>query len=270
MNIRSATEPPAGKDHRPLPSYVVDAPRRAASVMLLREGAAGLEVLLLKRHQRSDVHGGVHVFPGGKVDESDAIASRARFRDGHGLQSRFGDSGVDAGQAAILYAAALRELAEECGVNIADTASMHPHSRWITPQPSTSPKRFDTWFFVAPLPAGEVARHDQHEVVESLWLRPRDALQAFWLGTIQLAVPQLMSLAALARHPGVQSALDAAHDGRPPLIQPEHVAQGADRVLAFPGDPLHSVGQVATPGPTRLVWHAGRYEPVAGFEAFFQ
>ncbi|MEO9230730.1 MAG: NUDIX hydrolase [Devosia sp.] len=252
------------------PTAIVDTPlRSAATVMLLRDGLAGMEVLLLKRHMRSDVHGGVHVFPGGKVDEADGEAARQRFGDGMALQPAFGDAGITPAHGATLYIAALRELAEECAVVIEDVAAMHPHSRWITPQPSTSPKRFDTWFFLALLPVGAIPQHDNHEAVESVWLRPRDALRRYWDGSIQLAPPQIMSLAALARHDTAQDALMAAHAARPPCVQPEHIGEGEERLLAFPGDPAHSVAQAAIPGPTRLIWRAQRYEPLVGFDGFF-
>ncbi len=232
----------------PEPRFVNEAPRLSASIMLLRDAPGAPEVLLLKRHQRSDVHGGVHVFPGGKVDPRDAPGSPL----------------IDT-----VRAAALRELAEECGVRGLDAGQLQAHSRWITPQPSTSPKRFDTWFFVARLPAGERPHHDGHETVESLWLRPRDALQRYWLGHLLLAPPQLVNLATLARHADVAQALASAAARPAPLVQPEHALDGGTRVLAFPGDPAHSVTEQALAGPTRLVWRGGRYEPAAGLDGFF-
>lgn len=252
---------------QPTLTQLSSVPRSAATVMLLRDGAAGLEVLLLKRHLRSDVHGGVHVFPGGKVDEADSAAAAARFGDGAALQPGFGDPAITAAQAAVIYTAAMRELFEECAVQIEDARGMHPHSRWITPALSTSSKRFDTWFFVALLPEGAVPRHDDHEAVESIWLRPRDALGLFWDGTIALAPPQIMSLVALSRHATAQKALVEARARFPPLVQPEHIGQGDERVIAFPGDAQHSVARVAIPGPSRLIFRGARFEPVDGFDA---
>src|SRR5574337_685727 len=76
----SAGAPPATME--PASAAVTDPPRAAATVVLLRDGAAGLEVLLLRRHSRSDVLGGVYVFPGGKVDPADAgPAWPARLED---------------------------------------------------------------------------------------------------------------------------------------------------------------------------------------------
>ena len=244
-------------------------PRLAATVMLLRDSDAGLEVLLLERHLRSDVHGGVHVFPGGKVDLDDEPAALARFGDGAPLQPGFASTDVSSALAAILYTAALRELREECGVCIEDTTVMHPHSRWITPTLSTSIKRFDTWFFVAVLPEGAIARHDDHEVVGTVWLRPRDAIGLFRDRTIQLAPPQIMSLVSLSQYPSALLALNAARSSRPPLVQPEHVGREAQRMIAFPGEGLHSVASVAIAGPTRLVFRKDRYEPEDGFDTLW-
>ncbi len=241
--------------------------RLAATVMLLRGGAEDLEVLLIKRHLRSDVHGGVHVFPGGKVDVADTDLARQRFGTAHGLQRGFGREDMLAGQSATLYAAALRELQEECGIAVTDVTTVHPHSRWITPEPS--PKRFDTWFFVALLPEGAEPVVDNHEAVEYVWLRPRAALQAFWSGHIQLAPPQIMSLVALGRHTSALAVLDGARKARPPLVQPEHIGDLGERAIALPGDEAHSVSTRALPGPSRLVFRHGRFEPLDGFDAFF-
>ncbi len=100
---------------------VNEAPRPAATLVLLRDGASGLEVFLLKRHGLSDILGGAYVFPGGKLDPLD------------------------------------------CELD----ADLHLDQ---TPQaPSVMNKRFDTRFFLAALPAGQDAQHDNRETVESVW-----------------------------------------------------------------------------------------------------
>lgn len=239
----------------------MDDARLAATVMLLRDGEGGcLEVLLLKRHLRSDVHGGVHVFPGGKVDDADAALARERFGDAHTLAPAFGDPLMTSASAATLHVAALRELEEECGICMPDGSPLVPCSRWITPLTTQVRKRFDTWFFVGRMPAGAVAQHDDHEAVESRWWRPREALESYRRGTILLAPPQIMSLVGLARHRSAESVLRHARAVRPGRIQPEHVEDGADRVLVFPGDSLHSVAERAMPGPSRLLMRDGRFE----------
>ena len=98
-------------------------------------------------------------------------------------------------------------------------ARARPWSRWITPlQALSSPgKRFDTHFFIASAPARQDARHDAHEAVQSAWMRPRAALESYWRGEIVLAPPQVMSLAHLARHSGVDAMLAEADS--PPALR---------------------------------------------------
>ena len=283
---------------------VTTPPRPAATVVLLRDAPAGLEVFLMKRHGLSDVLGGAYVFPGGKVDAADADLDMATHGDQpmQTLHAGLGEADISETTAGALYVAALREAFEECGVLFAQgssaqpatqaaallrqghsfnavlaqmalrlqTRSLLPWSRWITPtQPSVMNKRFDTRFFVAAVPNGQVARHDDFETTESIWLSPREALQQYWAGQIELAPPQIMSLAHLARHSAVDSVLAAARARRPPVIQPESFNDDSGRVICYPGDARHSVRELALPGPTRLHYRNKRFEPAAGFEALF-
>ncbi len=151
------------------------------------------------------------------------------------------------------------------------TRGLAPWSRWITPKmASVSTKRFDTRFFVAAIPHAQVARHDDFETTESVWLSPRAALEQYWARDIELAPPQIMSLAHLARHNTVETVLAEARTKTPPLVCPEpHEAKG-ERVLCYPGDARHSVELRAMPGPTRLIYRNRRFEPTEGFEALFQ
>ena len=119
------------------------------------------------------------------------------------------------------------------------------------------------------VPAGQHAQHDNHEATESVWLPPRVALEQYWTGQIELAPPQIMSLAHLARHGSVQSVLEGARSQHPPLIFPETFDDNGTRVLCYPGDPAHSVSARALPGPTRLLYRKGRFAPMDGFEALF-
>ncbi|MEO7639775.1 MAG: NUDIX hydrolase, partial [Ramlibacter sp.] len=93
-------------------------PRPAATVVMLRDGVAGLEVFLIRRHGLSDVLGGAYVFPGGKVDAQDARLDTAAHLDqpASALHVRLGEPALDVLQAAGLYVAALREAFEESGV----------------------------------------------------------------------------------------------------------------------------------------------------------
>ena len=283
---------------------VTGPPRPAATVVMLREGIDGMEVFLLKRHGLSDVLGGAYVFPGGKVDRFDAELDMAAHLDQPlpDLHAALNEPDIDALTAAGLYIAAIREAFEESGILFAqgashthaaqatqllrqghafdevlaqmqlrlDTRRLAPWSRWITPKvPSLTTKRFDTRFFVAAVPPGQIAVHDNIEATESIWLGPRAALEQYRDGHIMLAPPQIMSLAHLARHNTVQSVLHEARSRMPPVIAPEPFEHEGTRVICYPGDERHSVGERALPGPTRLHYRNKKFEPTGGFEALF-
>ena len=274
-------------------------PRDAATVVLLRDGERGLEVFLVKRHGLSDVLGGAYVFPGGKLDAADCEAAHhAHFdRASQDLHASLGESETDPATACGLFVAALRETFEESGVLFAaasgpepeapptgcdfharlaaqqlrlHTSAVQPWTRWITPRmPSVSNKRFDTRFFIAAMPKGQFAAHDNVETTQSAWLAPRAALAQYWEGEIELAPPQIMSLAHLSRHSTVASALVEAASRRPPMVMPEAFNEGGERVICYPGDPQHSVAVRALPGPSRLFWRNQRFEAESGFNALF-
>jgi 8-oxo-dGTP pyrophosphatase MutT (NUDIX family) len=283
---------------------VATAPRDAATVIILRDGPQGLEVFLVKRHGLSDVLGGAYVFPGGKLDASDSLLDPGAHLDQSDsiLHTALAEAQLAPSQARGLFVAALREAFEECGVLFAQdaehghslqlaaqvqagrafnqalgdlqlrlqTRALLPWSRWITPKASSvSRKRFDTRFFVAALPAGQHARHDNVETTQSVWLTPRTALQRYWARDIEMAPPQIMTLAHLSRFTDVDSVLQAARQSAPPLIEPEHIDDAGERAICYPGDARHSVATVAMPGPTRLQMRQQRFEPAGGFEALF-
>lgn len=247
---------------------VTTPPRDAASVILLRPSATGrLQVLMLRRHDNSDVLGGAYVFPGGKVDPNDGAARLPRARD---MTERLGEPGLSESEAAALYQAAARETLEEAAVELA-LDQLFPWSRWITPRkPSMMSKRFDTRFFVAVLPGDQAVQHDDHETVETLWVEPRAALERYWDHGMRLAPPQIMSLSHLARFATPGQAIEDARSRRPGLVEPESFTVGSRRVLVYPGDTRHSVVERALPGPTRLYWRNDRFEPEHGFDGFFE
>jgi 8-oxo-dGTP pyrophosphatase MutT (NUDIX family) len=249
-----------------------DSPIRAsATVVMLRDAPSGLQVFLLQRHGLSDVLGGAYVFPGGKVDALDADeALHARLdRTRESLHAALHEPHLSPAEAAAIFVAALRETFEEAGVRLA-ASDLVPWSRWITPAVGgVVRKRFDTRFFLACLPPGQQARHDEHETTASAWLAPREALGQYWDGQIQLAPPQIMSLAHLARHATAREAIAAARTRHPPLVHPEPFEHEGMRVICYPGDERHSVRERALPGPTRLHWRGGRFEPAGGFDALF-
>src|SRR2546425_2590420 len=92
------------------------APRDSATVILLRDGAEGLEVFMLERHLRSDFAGGAYVFPGGTIDERDTAAEAARYLDGPGASDAAALIDAPEERALAFYLCAIRETFEEAGV----------------------------------------------------------------------------------------------------------------------------------------------------------
>jgi len=275
-------------------------PLDAATVVLLRDGPGGLQVLLMRRHQASNVLGGAYVFPGGKLDAEDQNPAwpKRLSQNSAILQERLGEADIPGARASGLFVAAMREAYEECRVLLgcaqhaepqatAILQALHggqswheafqaqaltlyteplvPWCRWITPrQASVTNKRFDTRFFVTQVPDNQLAEHDNHEATEALWIQPRQALQRYWDREIELAPPQIMSLVHLSKHPHAQSVLTEAQGRRPPVIEPEPFDQDGIRTICYPGDPRHSVRQAAFPGPSRLKFINKRFEPELG------
>lgn len=288
-------------------SEITTPPAPAATVILLRSGQPGLQVLLQKRHTTMDVLGGAYVFPGGKVDPDDHHPDLHPRMDGtpSQLADALGQMDIAPPLAAAFHIAALRELAEESTIWLGQgvmpnhkekvaqligqlqqgqafsalaasldlhlpVRALHAWSRWITPRKaSVTTKRFDTLFFVAALPEGQTASHDHQEATDSLWLSPREALQQYWDHQVSLAPPQIMTLAHLARFDSPAAVLAHAASRPPFLVEPEPQDKTGTRWLCYPGDTEHSDPVQHMPGPTRLAWNNKRFEPANGFEAFF-
>jgi len=168
----------------------VTAIRTAATLVLMRDGAGAIEVLLLQRPDRGSFAGG-WVFPGGKVEPVDAVS------DDLELTARN---------------AAVRETAEETGL-VAAPESLVPLSHWSPPVQLDT--KFLTWFFVAEAPDGEIVPQPS-EVVDHLWIRPADALKRHGAGELRLFPPTWVTLDTLMAYPTVDSALAALrrHDLR--------------------------------------------------------
>ena len=159
-------------------------PIPAATVVLVRDAADGLETLMLRRNARG-AFGGMWVFPGGRVDPDDG-------EDEHGARR-----------------AAVRETMEEASL-VVDPAALVPFAHW-TPPP-VAPKRFATWFFLAPAPEGIVAV-DGSEIHEHIWVTPADAIELRDAGQIELAPPTFVTLHRLSQFADVASLLRDAANG---------------------------------------------------------
>jgi 8-oxo-dGTP pyrophosphatase MutT (NUDIX family) len=180
------------------PSGAAAAP--AATVVILRDGDDGLEVLLGRRSSKLAFHGGAWVFPGGRVDPDD-----------------YGGDSEDVVAAA--RRAAVREAREEAGVEV-DAGTLVHVSNWTTPD--ISPKRFATWFFaaVANTDDAPVEQADGVETEVVAWFRPADAIAARERGEIELAPPQYVTLLMLVDHATATDALAAIAREDPYDFQP--------------------------------------------------
>src|SRR5580704_11153318 len=234
-------------------------PRDAATVILVRpetapesrpesrpESApeietAGVEVYLLLRTQALEFAPGACVFPGGSVDARDADPSIAETGWAGPAPADFGHLlGVPADRARALVCAAVRETFEESGVLRADLLT--PWARWITPE--VSPRRFDTWFFAAALPAGQLAGLAPADQLAGLpaagpgesdsgtWWRPAAALEAARAGQITLLPPTAVTLAELTAYQDVAGILGERRMITPLL--PKVVVEDERAWLAMP------------------------------------
>jgi 8-oxo-dGTP pyrophosphatase MutT (NUDIX family) len=190
-------------------------PRDAASVILLRRGGRhsdrALEVLLLKRSEDSSFMPGVWVFPGGTRDPEDG-EGEAGYR-----------------------ACALRELNEEAGIELEDSAELVPYSRWITPE--VVPVRFDTWFFLTLAPGHSPPRPDGFETTDAAWFEPRGALDAHLAGELDLVFPTIKQLESLLPYATSAQALEAARGREIEPIMPKVVGERGDHRIVLPGEP---------------------------------
>jgi 8-oxo-dGTP pyrophosphatase MutT (NUDIX family) len=216
--------------------------RPAATVVLLRDGAGGPEVLMVRRHRGSSFMADAYVFPGGRIEPEDGE-----------------------GEAAYAVGAA-RELAEEAGVTV-DPSTLVPFARWVTP--SAEGKRFDARFFVAAAPPGQTAHHDSVETVDSLWATPAEVLARYERGELKLPPPTIRNLEDLAPHATVAAALAWARGRVVTAILPKLVAVDATIAIVLPWDPeyanLPGEGMVIEPThpaarpPSRFVLVEGRW-----------
>src|SRR5687767_11110744 len=193
---------PLDPDFEPAPT------RAAATILLLRRGGKHadrkLEVLLVKRNEGARFMPGVWVFPGGRVEADELIA---------GVSGA--ETDVDADELAH-RAAAIRELAEEAGIQLEISSELVPWSRWITPEPV--PIRFDTRFYLALAPAHSPPKADGSEVTDAAWMNPQDALERGARGEIELVFPTIKQLESLAPYATADEAMDAA---RAMVVEPK-------------------------------------------------
>lgn len=213
--------------------------RAAATVLLLRDSEAGIEVLMTRRSDRASFAPGAYVFPGGQIDAADEAAQRIATH-------RPTQSGLQLTQAI----AAIREGFEELGVLLARHADGRPVSaediasmdrsttspvsfvaqceqrglllasdqvftlaHWITDR--DLPKRFDVPFLVARMPEGQMPTADESEQFEPCWVRPADALARHAAGSFFMIFPTVRTLQRLAAYAKVDAVLQACAGEKP-------------------------------------------------------
>jgi 8-oxo-dGTP pyrophosphatase MutT (NUDIX family) len=162
-------------------------PHPSATVVIVRDGKEGVEVLMVQRNVELAFHGGAWVFPGGRVDPVD----RERAANGELLEAA--------------RHAAVREAEEEAGVTLAPD-ELTPFARWVTPE--ALPKRFVTWFFVCVVPESEI-HIDGGEVVDHRWIAPASALAAHAKGELDLPAPTYVTLLDLSAYSTARAAAEA-------------------------------------------------------------
>jgi 8-oxo-dGTP pyrophosphatase MutT (NUDIX family) len=247
--------------------------RDAATVVLLRDSSAGIEVYLLRRVRAMAAFGGMTVFPGGGVDPAD-VADVTVPWVGPEPDEWTGPLSAGTALARGLVCAAVRETFEESGVLlagagpdqvVADTAEweaerraletrelslsrlfadrglhlradlLRPWAHWITPE--IEHRRFDTRFFVAALPAGQRTRDVAGEADHAAWVRPAEALDQLARGERVMVPPTAMTLADLTAYGTVAEVLDAALDRRvEPLLPRLHRTEDGRVQFLVPGD----------------------------------
>jgi 8-oxo-dGTP pyrophosphatase MutT (NUDIX family) len=202
-------------------------PIPAATVVLARDGVDGLEVLMLRRSSRG-TFGGMWVFPGGQVENDDIDASAA-------------DEELTAARQA-----AVREAHEEAAVVI-DVDALVTFSHWLPPP--VAPKRFSTWFFLAPAPDALEVAVDNREIRDHEWLRPVDAIARRDAGEIELAPPTWVTLWRLSGVDTVSEAVRLAGESEPQHFETHMYFLDGIPVAVWHDDVAYDDGDLGQPGP---------------------
>lgn len=234
--------------------------RPAATVMIVRDApatdehpTAGVEVFMLRRTLAAAFGSGMYVFPGGRVETSDGddletshrlAAVRECFEEAGVLLARTSDGRhVADGHPAL----AARHGVHDGSVDLLSLCAehrLHPAldemvwvSHWITPMGES--RRFDTRFYLVPAPVEQTSAHDDNETIDSLWVRPAEALARQAAGELMMMPPTIKNLQFLSHFATVHDAIEHARTLPPPECVLPRIRRDADgRItgVAMPGD----------------------------------
>jgi 8-oxo-dGTP pyrophosphatase MutT (NUDIX family) len=258
---------------------IVANPRPAATVVVLRDGPAGPEVFMVRRHEGTAFMGGAHVFPGGRVDAADRDADDTWCSGMAGAARQL--DGLPPADAVAYHVAAARELFEEAGVLLArhpdgdyvslagaadherlkqDRTRVHDAATTLRAviererlrlaldalvlfahwvTPPIDSRQFDTRFFMTRIPPHQTPAHDDTETTHSLWARPADAIARAERDEIVLPPPTWSTLRELEPFESVKEALAWARRRTVIRRMPKAIERDGHRMLLLPGDPLH-------------------------------
>ncbi|EAQ00513.1 hypothetical protein JNB_10079 [Janibacter sp. HTCC2649] len=167
-------------------------PRRAATVLVVRDTSDGPSVFVQRRVPTMEFAPSMYVFPGGGVDAGDADVDL----DAGALEALAARMELPAIDAKPLVAAAIREVEEECGLQLSVT-ELVPRAHWVTP--AFEKRRYDTWFFAALMPEGQTPVGVSGETDHDAWVTPQSLLAAYAEGRAVMLPPTVVMLEQLAQ-----------------------------------------------------------------------
>jgi 8-oxo-dGTP pyrophosphatase MutT (NUDIX family) len=260
-------------------------PKKASSVILLRNTAKGVETFLIQRHVASSFMGGLYAFPGGNLEVEDF--SEELLAHVEGIAGKEASAILDKKSSPQIslahWVTGIREVFEEVGVFFASDGrgklisfedekrrknfeqhrallikgkmsfarilrqenlklaadSLIHYSHWITPE--ARQKRYDTHFFMALVPKGQIPSADKKEITAGIWLTPQQALKANISSDIPLTPPALCMLEELAPFSSAEDIIGFARERNmsDPIVPILTTINGYE-VLLLPGDKLYA------------------------------
>ena len=220
------------------------APARPASTVIVLRSGNPFEILMVRRNDKVAFMAGSYVFPGGRVDDHDRPP-----KGEHVPKAVFPDLS-DEDEAAFRMAA-VRELQEEANVYIT-IDDLQPFAHWVTPEIEI--RRYDTRFFIARMPDGQTAKHDESETVALEWLSPQEAIARFQRKELLLPPPTYTAIRQLAPRTSIDDAIGWARSRPIVRVMPGFFKNGDEVTLTLPGDPTFpTVPGWEIPDETRFV-----------------